>query len=320
MYFPKKTFELKFPHPLCQMIDRRNGKFGRWLLEETRKMGVEIKPDSFVTKIHKKDHLIELKDGEKIEYKNLVIANGSSNRFLKQFGLITKSVFCTHIEVPYSDIPDKRKTVGHTYFDFNVNGVGYSGYTPYQNSVGFCEVFMNDKFFTKKERIERFYKYIKEVEGVDLNNYELLGKAVNYSLLDLYQGDNIWIAGDTAGFGDIAGGLIATCAKSGQIAAYGILGKNIDNEIRSYHQKYTGISSRIANSFNNKFIVKNLMESIIPKAISNKRFVPKRVYNKLLNKVASLFIPFEGDEWNEFNQDYYSSDRFGLENIEIEEI
>ena len=320
MYFPKKTLEIKFPYPLCYMIDRRNGKFGRWLLEETRKMGVEIRPDSFATKIHKKDHLIELKNEEKIKYKDLIIANGSGGEFRKQLGLTTESVFCTHIEVPYSDMFDKRKTVGHTYFDFNMNGIGYSGYTPYENSVGFCQVFCNGKFFTKQEKIKRFNEYIKKTEGVDLNDYKFLAKTVNYSSVNIKQEDNIWITGDSAGFGDIAGGLISTCAKSGQIAAHGILGGDISSEIISYQQKYTGMASRIVNSFNNKFIVKNLMENIIPKAISNKRFVPKRVYNKLFNKASSLFTPFEGDERNEFDKDYYSIDRFGLEDLEVRRI
>ena len=320
IYSQKKTLEIKFPYPLCYMMDRRNGKFGKWLLEQTRKMGVEIRPDSIATKIHREDHLIELKNGEKIKYKDLVIANGSGGEFRRQLGLTTDSVLCTHIEVPYSDIPDKRKTTGHLYLNFNVNGVGYSGYTPYKESIGFCQVMANDKFFTKRERMQRFNEYVKRIEGVDLKDYEILAKPVNYKPIDIYQGDNISVAGETAGYGDIAGGLIATCAKSGEIAAKGILGGNISNEIRTYHQKYKGKTSKFVNSFNNKFIVKNLMESIIPKAISNKRFVPKRVYNKLLNKVASLFIPFDGDEWNEFNQDYYSSDRFGLESIEIEEI
>ena len=324
MYFPKDTIEIKFPIPICYMMDRRNGKFGRWLIGETEKIGVEVRSNTEASKIHKEDNVIELKNGEKIKYKNLIIANGSGGEFRKQLGLDTKSVFCTHIEVPYSDINDKRKTVGHSYFDFNMNGIGYSGYTPYENSVGFCQVFCNDKFFTKQEKIKRFNKYVKKIEGVDLNNYKFLAKNVNYMPIDIRQGNNIWICGDSGGNGDIGGGLIYTAAKSGEIAAHDVLGIDIKKEIRDYKKKYDGMMYRIVDKLNNKFIVKNLMENAIPKVLSNKAFLNKllikKVYNKLLNKVIPLFTPFPENEWNEFDQQYYSKENLGYDLLKIKNL
>ena len=322
MYFPKETIEIKFPYPICYMIDRRNGKFGRWLIGETEKMdGVEIRPNTEASKVNKEDNIIELNDGGEIKYKNLVIANGSGGEFRKQLGLSTKSVFCTHIEVPYTDLKDKRKTVGHLYFNFSFNGVGYAGYTPYENSVGFCQVFCNDKFFTKQEKIRKFNKYIKEVEGIDLNDYKFLAKTVNYVPIDMKQGDNIWIAGDSAGYGDIAGGLIATCAKSGEIVAHDILCMDTKNEIRDYKEKYNGMMHRMADKLNNKYITKKLMENIIPKGLSSENILIKsatrKIYNKILSMAAPLFIPFKGEEWGEFNENYYSIDRFGFDKLEI---
>jgi flavin-dependent dehydrogenase len=319
MYFPSKIIEVKFPYPLCYMMDRRNGKFGRWLISETRKMGVEVREDSEALKIHKKDHLIELKNGEKIKYNNLIIANGSGDLFRKQLGLTTKSVLCTHIEVPYSDLPDKRKTVAHGYYIFDINGVGYCGYTPYKDTVGFCQVFCNNKFFTKRERIERFNEYVKKVEGVDLNDYEFLAKTVNYVPTKMRLGNNIWICGDSQGSGDVAGGLIYTAAKSGEIVAHDVLGYNITKELTDFNKKYNGTMRRFVGGLNNKFILKCIMENLMPKILANK-FSGKIVYNLVFNIAAPLFTPFPEDEWNEFNSRYYTLRRFGYEKLEIKEI
>ena len=319
IYTQKEKIEVKFPFPLCYMVHRQNGTFGRWLAGETRKKGVEIREDSEVIKLYNEDKIIELKNGEKIKYNNLMIANGSGNLFRKQLGLKSKSVLCTYIEVPYSDLEDKRKTTGHLYLNFETNGVGYSGYVPYKETVSFCQVFCNDKFFTKQERIKRFNEYIKKVEGVDLENYEFLAKTVNYMPLEMRQKNNTWIIGDSGGFGDIAGGLISTCAKSGEIAAHDILGLNIKKEIADYFKKYDGASKKAVGILNNKLITKKLMENYPTKVLTNK-LIGTMLFNKILSKAASLFIPFPGDEWNEFDQQYYSKENFGYDTLKISRI
>jgi len=63
--------------PLCYMWLRRD--FGKWLIEETRKLGVEIRPGSRVVKVNKDENCVELENGEKIGYNYLIGADGAKS-------------------------------------------------------------------------------------------------------------------------------------------------------------------------------------------------------------------------------------------------
>jgi len=318
IYTPSAIYEIKFPYPFCYIIDRRNGKFGRWLIEKTRNKGIEIREFSEAKKLDKNNGEVMLKDGEIIGYDKLIIANGSDGEFRQQLGLkIRKNVLCTNIEVPYSDLEDKRKNAGHLYLNFGLNGVGYSGYTPKGDKVDFCQVFCNNKFLTKNNRISNFYRYVQEVEGVDLSNYEFLAKTVNYEPQKMRQSENIWIIGDGAGFGDIAGGLIASCAKSGEIAAYEILGEDISKELQEYFSWYKvgDVVTELIERINSRFLAKYLQESLIHFVMKN-----KFLWNTLVPMVLKLISPLPEDKWGGFDKDYYSKERFGFDLVDIEKL
>ena len=78
------------------------------------------------------------------------------------------------------------------------------------------------------------------------------------------------------------------------------------------------------NTANFQLMLTNFPKNIIPKVLSSKNILIRlsisKIYNKLLNKAAPLFTPFPEDEWQEFDQEYYSKDRFGFKNLEIKEI
>lgn len=288
------------------------------MIERTRKKGVEIREFSEVKKLNKNKGEVTLRSGELVGYDKLIIANGSGGEFREQLGLkIRKNVLCTNIEVPCSDLEDKRRNAGHIYFNFSLNGVGFSGYTPKGDKVDFCQVFCNNKFHTKKDRISNFYRYIQEVEGVDLSNYEFLAKTVNYEPQKMRQSKNIWIIGDSAGFGDIVGGLIATCAKSGEIAAHEILGEDISKELQDYFNWYklgdvvTGLIERI----NSRFLAKYLQESLIHFVLKN-----KFLWNTLVPMIFKVLTPLPEDEWDGFDRDYYSKERFNFDLVDIERL
>jgi len=316
LYFKNDVIELKFKYPPFYMIDRRNGKLGKYLYEKTKKENVDIRLDSEVVDINPRTHILTLKNNDKIKYNTLVLGCGSNTKFQKLLGINPLNVFCTHIEVPYKDVIDRRKNSGHFYADFNLTGVGYCGYTPYENSIGFCQVFSNNKFFTKQEKIRRFNEYVWLHEGVNLYDYDFKAKTVNFYPKTYYGKDNIYTIGEMGNFGDVGGGLIATHAKSGSILAHKLCNVDTIKEEQEFNNRFSGNLSKIGYNISNSNVM-NLGYSIIRNMLRNKKFGKPIWENVALNLLNKKLAPFSDDVSELWNKNYFSVDEFGYDNLDI---
>jgi flavin-dependent dehydrogenase len=234
-YWADRTYtELNFDPPACYMWLRKD--FGRWLIEETKKLGVDIRPDSRVKQVNKEENYVELGDNERIGYDYLIGADGAKSVVRKTLGLKTKSVMATYVEapIPPDKVPNGKSDFAHGYMAFDVVGHGWSGYTPYKDRISFCLVSCDSKFFSNNEKIERFNAFAKEVDGIDPGEYKLRAQAVCYKPVGLKHG-NIYLVGDAGGWGDIGGGIIYSAAKTGKMAAEDICGIDIKGEFKDFN-------------------------------------------------------------------------------------
>jgi flavin-dependent dehydrogenase len=72
IYFADKSHaSVDFKPLLCRMWLRKS--FGKWLLKETRKMRVEIRPNSRVVSLSKDENYAKLENSNKIGYNFLVV-------------------------------------------------------------------------------------------------------------------------------------------------------------------------------------------------------------------------------------------------------
>jgi flavin-dependent dehydrogenase len=276
IYFADRSYvPVDFKPPLCQMWLRK--EFGKWLIQETRKKGTEIKSNSRVVALNKDKNYVELKNGNKIGYNFLIGADGSKSVIRRELGLKTKSALATYVEVPISpaEMPNGRKDFGHMYISFNLHGLGYSGYVPYKDRISFCLVSMGTRYLSNAEKIKRFNRFVKEVEGIDLENYELKSQTCCYRSVGLKHG-NIYLVGDAGGWGSIACGEIYSAAETGKMAAEDICGIDITKEYKEY-MKWRKFWDKLADKIEKgkkdqkkKSTTKFLCDSFLPRLAKRK--------------------------------------------------
>jgi flavin-dependent dehydrogenase len=306
VYFADKSHStVNFDPPCCYMQLRRD--FGKWLIKETRKLGIKIRLNSRVASLNKEENKVELENGERIGYDFLIGADGSKSIIRKSLGLKTKSALATYVEVPIP--PDKilrgRKDFAHLYIAFDFLGHGYSGCTPYRDRISFCLVSCDFEFFPLSEKIKRFNKFVKEVDGVDPGDYELKAQTVCYKPVGLKHG-NIYLVGDAGGWGDIGCGLIYAAAKTGKLAAEDICGIDIKKEYREFeawNRKTQWFANNVILWYDvlcpkkiKEKISRFVLDSLFPILVKNKliiNFIFPFVYPKFMKIV---FGPLPGDE------------------------
>ena len=283
-----------FDPPLCYMWLRKD--FGKWLIEETRKMGVEIRANSRITKVNREENCVELENGERIGYDYLIGADGAKSVVRKALGLKTKSAIATYVEVPIppDKVPNGRKDFSHGYIAFDFLGHGLSGYTPYRDRISFCLISCDSEFFSNNEKIKRFNKFVKEVDGIDPGDYELRAQAACYKPVGLKHG-NIYLVGDAGGWGDIFCGLIYAAAKTGKMAAEDICGIDIKEEFRDFNawnRRWQFLSNVILAydivmpQFVKKRISRFIIDVVIPSLLKNNLIMSTAwpsVYPRLLD-------------------------------------
>jgi flavin-dependent dehydrogenase len=296
IYFADKSYaSVEFKPPLCQMWLRKN--FGKWLVEETRKKGVMIRPNSRVISLKKDENYVGLENGDKIGYDYLIGADGSKSVIRKSLGLKTKSALATYTEVPISPdkMPNGRKDFGHFYASFDLHAHGYAGYTPYKDRVSFCLVSIDTKFFSNLEKVKRFNRFVSEVEGINPEDYELKAQTCCYKPVGLKH-DNIYLVGDAGGWGTIVCGEIYSAAKTGKIAAEDLCGINISKEYKEYmkwRKFWDKISFKVAKrKKKQKSKTKYLFDSLLPRLIKHK-FLFSFFYRRYWKK---LFAPLPSDK------------------------
>jgi flavin-dependent dehydrogenase len=275
IYFAKSHVSVDFKPPLCQMWLRK--EFGKWLLQETRKKGTEIRSNSTVVSLNKDENYVKLENGTKIGYNFLIGADGSKSVIRRELGLKTKSALATYVEVPIppAEMPNGRKDFGHMYISFDLHGLGYSGYAPYKDRISFCLVSMDTRYFSNLEKIKRFNRFVKEVEGINLENYELKAQTCCYRSVGLKHG-NIYLVGDAGGWGTIACGEIYSAAKTGKMAAEDIGGIDISKEYKEY-MKWRKFWEKLADKIEKgkkdpkkKSTTKFLCDSFLPRLTKRK--------------------------------------------------
>ena len=305
VYWADKSHStVTFNPPFCYMWLRKD--FGKWLIKETRKMGIEVRPGSRVVKLNKDENYVELENRERISYDHLIGADGSKSVIRRGLGLKTRSAIATYVEVPIppEKMPNGRSDFGHMYIGFNFLGHGFSGYTPYKNRISFCLISLDSEFLSTSEKIKRFNKFVKEVDGIDPGDYELRAQAVCYKPVGLKHG-NIYLVGDAGGWGDIGCGLIYSAAKTGKMAAEDICNIYIKEEFKEFiawNRKWItagnvilwydaiipeGIKKRIS-----RFIIDSLLPKLAKNSLIMNLIFPV-IYPKFLKIVLG---PLPGDE------------------------
>jgi flavin-dependent dehydrogenase len=206
---------------------------------------------------------------------------------------------CTYVEVdiPPEKMPNGRKDYGHGYVGFDIHGHGYCGYPPYKDRISFCLVSMDTKYLSNQEKVKRFNRFVKEVEGIDLKNYDLKTQTVGYRPVGLRHG-NIYLVGDAGGWGNIVGEGIFSAAKTGKMAAEDMCRVDIRKEYKEYmkwRKFWDKFADRIEESTKKpkkKSKTKFLCESFLPR-LTKRKFLFSILYRRYWKK---LFAPLPSDK------------------------
>jgi len=280
--------------------------FYKWLVEQTRKMGVEVRPNSKVVKLNREENWIELESGEKISYNYLIGADGAKSIIRRELKLKTRAVSVMEIEVPISpsEIPNGGKDIAHVYLSFNHLGHGFSLYIPYTDIISFELLSIDSEFISNNEKMKRFKEFVKEVDIIDLEGYEFRAQAVCYKPVGLKHG-NIYLVGDAGGWGELIGGMFYAAAKTGKIAAEDICGISIKEEFREFNAwnrryQFAGKSIQWYDAHIPTRIKKRLsrfiIDTVAPRLVKT-RFIKDFVWPSVYPKVLKIMLsPLPGDE------------------------
>lgn len=286
---PKELFEHKFKeisidnfskkqilnsnNPIIYTIDRK--KLGQWQLKKI--LGNEniiIKTNSKVTELDK--NYITINGSEKIEFKYLVGADGSASLVRRFLGVKTNDLMMGFQYILFDDAYNKLEF----FFDYDLFNLGYAWIFPHKNytSVGCCCI---NKFMPGKKLRENFEKWLK-LNNVDIFSGRFEAFPINFD----YQGykfDNIFLAGDAAGFASaLTGGGIDQAVVSGEEIAKTIIDKNYHSkkidEIVKTKRKHTNVLRLL--KFLGKFT--KIGFSLCLYLLKNKyfaNFITKRLFN-----------------------------------------
>ena len=215
VHTPMSKRVLKADKKIVYMIDRKN--LGEWQLKKLKKTNVTVKTNSKVTKITK--NKITINRTEKIKFKYLVGADGSSSIVRRYLGLKTKN----GIAIQYI-IPTKKYKDLEVFFDSKLFHSWFAWIFPHKNYVSIgCGCDPN--FLSSKKLIENFNKWLKE-NKIDISNGEYQAHPINYDYRG-YKFKNIFLAGDAAGLASgFTGEGIYPALVSGDEIAKMIIDKN----------------------------------------------------------------------------------------------
>ncbi|MBR9681381.1 MAG: NAD(P)/FAD-dependent oxidoreductase [Candidatus Altiarchaeota archaeon] len=202
----RQRVEVNTKSPFLMTVNR--GDLGKFMATKVRKVGVEIRTKSRVTKIEK--NCLTVNDTQKIKFKNLIGADGPTSIVRTKLGLPTKRA---HLAFQYI-VPKKFKTL-EIFFDFKKFGAMYAWIFPHKSetSIGSGYCLCNDAGLTKfgmtpKLMKENFDQWFKEqydgrarfeaglinydYRGHDFGNRFLIGEAAG--LVSGFTGEGIFFA------------------------------------------------------------------------------------------------------------------------------
>jgi flavin-dependent dehydrogenase len=212
-------------------------KFIEWKLNEARRFGAEVRDQSPVKKVRKRDNTVVLKNGTEIGYNYLLAADGSNSIVARSLGLPLSQTVA--IQYWWDDGRYKQKT-GDIYLDLGDEAlVGGQGWlAPCGTVNGEVWTHINAYAYLRKrpmpiEKQRRLDEKIKKFwgsAGVDLNEKDIIKKVglLNHSWNGFKRG-NIFFLGDAACFQNIldASGIYPAI-RSGEIAARAIADEKYD--------------------------------------------------------------------------------------------
>lgn len=231
---------LKMGKFLVYTCDRKD--LGQWQLAKLQKTSAVVRTEARVTKIEK-DHVI-VNGSEKIEFKYLVGADGSSSMVRRFLGVKTNFI---GIAIQYIVPGNKYKDFEYC-FDSGLFKSWCAWIFPHKNyaSIGTGG---DPRYISSKELRENFAKWLDQ-RGIDVSGLEVQGSPINFD----YQGykfGNIFLAGDAAGLASgLTGEGIYQALISGEEVAKSIIdGNYVSDKIDKILEEQKG-HHRVLNLFN----------------------------------------------------------------------
>jgi len=220
LYFRGKKYKLELDQPWIWTCSRE--ELGKWQLEEAKSKGAEVKLNLEAVEIQK--NYVVTKDGEKLFFKYLIGADGSSSIVRKFLGLKVKKII---LAVHYHVSREKFDAL-EVFFELKKFGPSYAWIFPHKDysSIG---AGADLRFINAAKFRRHFDTWCKEI-GFNPREYKLQAAPINYDFQGLEFG-NIFLTGDAAGLASgLTGEGIHSGFVSGREAARKILNPKHDFE------------------------------------------------------------------------------------------
>lgn len=243
---------------------------GQWYLKQYEKAGGNVLAGTAVSGLDREKSELTLDNGEKIGYKYLIAADGSTSTITKAMGFKSDSVFAGEYRIEnYS----KEDTPLEVYLWPERIGYTYCWIMPYDKGRASVGVGGHPKYSPHPIQ-EKVKELILEEKGIDLNKYEYKQAPYRVSYHGFKHG-NIFLVGDAASFGcSLTGEGQYPAFVSADIASKAIIDPN-------YNWKNDVNDLLILHKMGMPFL------KVLP-------FIPSPLRDVLLPKVAMKLAPIAG--------------------------
>ncbi len=207
--YGKKTVPLELDEPWLWTMNRQ--RFAQWQLKKAQEAGATVRLATSVVQIGK--NYLKLTDGKRIDFQDLVGADGSNSlvrRFLK---LKTQKI---GVALQYH-IPSQAARPLEVFCDLKNFGPHYAWIFPHE---GYLAVGTGaDSTFIPLDRLRQNFQKWCGQRGIDFEHYTLHAHPINYD----YRGmvfDHIFLVGDAAGLasGLTGEGIYPALVSAGEVA------------------------------------------------------------------------------------------------------
>lgn len=188
----------------------------QWQLKTAKSAGAEIRDQSYVSKVMKKDNKIVLMDGEEIGYNYLIAAHGTNVNTAKMLGLKTNPA----IIVGYI-LDGKIDDVISINYNTDI-GWQSCWIIPWKKCtfIGSGDFAVFHQLRKKRRDLERWFE---EERGINLKDGREISRTINW-VWNGFKHKNIFLVGDAASFNNtLAQFGIGQAIESGEIAAKAII-------------------------------------------------------------------------------------------------
>lgn len=234
LFNKNNSFYIEDDSNFAYTIDRK--VLGQWQLKQLNKFSnIEVKTDYRVSEITKEYVVI---NGEKIGYKHLVGADGSSSLVRRYLKLTTEKI---GVAIQYI-IPTTKYKDFEIYFDSNLFSAWYAWIFPHKNYVSIgCGG--DPKTISSKQLRKNFSTWL-EKHDIDVSQGKYEAFPINGDFKAYRFEGNIYLAGDAGGFASrLTGEGIYQALVSG-----GEIGKIILDQ--NYHSKKIDALIKLQNRHN----------------------------------------------------------------------